>query len=288
MTVRLADVLTVLENMFPLAWAESWDRVGLVAGDPTWEIHQVRLAVDPTVAEAHAAATHPGTLLLTHHPLLLKGESFLSTESGKGAVITALLRSSSALWCGHTNSDRSRAGTVGAWIGALDLRNSRPLVEPATRHGRADGDQNPTAPTTELFGLGAVGDLPHPMTVGSLASAIAQHVPATAQGVLFTGSWEREVHSIAVCPGAGDSFLEEATAAGVDAYITSDLRHHTALEHLESRADHSAVPALLDLPHYASEFLYLPNLADALREQFPSLTVEVSDMSSDPFSGVAR
>ena len=31
-------VTSYLEKLYPLSWAEDWDRVGLVLGDPTWEI----------------------------------------------------------------------------------------------------------------------------------------------------------------------------------------------------------------------------------------------------------
>lgn len=269
-------VTSYLEKLYPLSWAEDWDRVGLVLGDPTWEVARLRLAVDPTVAEAREAAKTPGTLLITHHPLLLKGAHFLPATSGKGAVATEILRSQGGLWCGHTNSDRSLNGTVGAWIELLGLEGAKPLAPGKPQEGAS------------FFGLGAVGELRDPSTVGEVAQVIAEAVPATAQGVLHTGEAAREVRRIAVCPGAGDSFLENATDADVDLYITSDLRHHPALEHLESKADHARVPALIDLPHYASESLYLPHLAEILREEFPELEVEVSEISSDPFTGAAR
>ena len=269
-------VTSYLEKLYPLSWAEDWDRVGLVLGDPTWEVARLRLAVDPTVAEAREAAQKNGTLLITHHPLLLRGASFLPATCGKGAVATELLRSQGGLWCGHTNSDRSRHGTVGAWIDLLRLKEAKPLDPGKPEEGES------------FFGLGALGELPEASTVGEIAELIAGAVLPTAQGVLHTGDAGRKVRRVAVCPGAGDSFLETATAAGVDLYITSDLRHHPALEHLESRADHSRVPALIDLPHYASESLYLPHLASLLREEFPELEVEVSSLSSDPFTGAAR
>lgn len=275
---RLGTLTDVLEDYFPLSWAEDWDRVGLVAGDPEWRIHRIRLAVDPTLAEARIAAESPGTLLITHHPLLLRGASFVATTSGKGRILTDLIGARSALWCGHTNTDRSLEGTVGAWIRALGLEDARPLVGPAER-----GEDSETP-----FGLGAVGTLPAPVSVEPLARQVAQVAPSTAQGVLYTGDAEREVRRVALCPGAGDSFLDAATAAGADAYITSDLRHHPALEHLESAADPARVPALIDLPHYASEFLYLPHVAGLLRERFPHLEIEVSDRSSDPFTGAVR
>lgn len=272
----VGDIVTYLEELFPRDWAEDWDKVGLVAGDRSWPVHGLRLALDPTVFEANEAARHEGTMLITHHPLLLRGASFVSADTGKGTVLTSLLTSKGALWCGHTNVDRSTHGTIGAWTRLLALANVEPLSGAA-----------PSPVNTELgmVGLGARGELPHETTVGELASLIARHVPATAQGVLFTGDEARPVRSVGVCPGAGDSFLADACRADVDVYITSDLRHHPALEHVESTGDPLDVPALIDLPHFASESLYFAHLADLLRAEFPSLPVEVSSHSSDPFTG---
>ena len=56
------------------------------------------------------------------------------------------------------------------------------------------------------------------------------------------------IRTVAVCGGAGDAFLADAAAAGVDAYLTADLRHHPASEHLAGGG-----PALLDAAHWATE-----------------------------------
>lgn len=47
---RLADVAAVLEQLYDPRWAESWDAVGLVAGDPEAEVRRVLFAVDPVAA----------------------------------------------------------------------------------------------------------------------------------------------------------------------------------------------------------------------------------------------
>ncbi len=121
--------------------------------------------------------------------------------------------------------------------------------------------------------------------MGELASRIAAVVPATAQGVRWTGDAERPVRRVAVCPGAGDSCLTDAVASGADVYVTSDLRHHPALEHVESAADPAAVPALIDVAHSASEALWLPLARELLGEALPGLRVQVSGTSTDPWSG---
>ena len=268
-----------LEAAYPLDWAEAWDRVGLVLGERDAPVRRVLLAVDPTVAVAREAVEQGAQLLVTHHPLLLRGASFLPADEGKGAVVTDLLRHGTALWCGHTNVDRSTRGTVGAWMELLDLQDARPLVPGEVPAEAAHGSQR--------FGLGAVGTLPAPTTVGHLAAAIAGQVPATARGILHTGDADRPVRTVAVCPGAGDSFLDAAVTAGADAYITSDLRHHPALEHLESAADRSAVPALLDVPHAASEALWLPLAQELLESAVPGLDVLLSEHTTDPWGGRA-
>lgn len=279
--LNVSSVIGALEDAYPLSWAEPWDRVGLVLGERHAAVQRVLLAVDPTVAVAREAVDRGAELLVTHHPLLLRGASFLPADDGKGAVVTHLLRHGTALWCGHTNVDRSTRGTVGAWISQLGLEDATPLIPGEVPAAAAHGSHR--------FGLGAVGTLPVPTTVGELSSAIAGFVPATARGILHTGDADRPVRRVAVCPGAGDSFLEAAAVAGaeVDVYITSDLRHHPALEHLEASADHAAVPALIDVPHAASEALWLPLAQELLAEALPGLEVLISEHTTDPWGGRA-
>ena len=275
----VATITAALEDAYPLEWAEAWDRAGLVLGERHAPVTRALLAVDPTVAVAVEAVEREAQLLITHHPLLLRGASFLPADDGKGAVVTHLLRHGTALWCGHTNVDRSTRGTVGAWMDALDLQHARPLLPGEESAEAGHGSRR--------FGLGAVGTLPAPTTVAALTETIADLVPATARGILHTGDPDRPVATVAVCPGAGDSFVGAATAARADVYITSDLRHHPALEHLESAADPAAVPALIDVPHAASEALWLPLAQQLLAQAVPGLEVLLSEHITDPWSGRA-
>ena len=160
-SVTVGDVVGVLEAAYPLAWAEDWDRAGLVLGEREAPVSRLLLAVDPTLAVAREAVASGAELLITHHPLLLRGASFLPADDGKGAVVTDLLRAGTALWCGHTNVDRSTRGTVGAWLRALALQDPRPLLP---------GDEGEAAGHgSTRFGLGAVGEPATPSTVGALA-----------------------------------------------------------------------------------------------------------------------
>jgi putative NIF3 family GTP cyclohydrolase 1 type 2 len=86
------------------------------------------------------------------------------------------------------------------------------------------------------------------------------------------------IGTVAVCGGSGDAFLAAAAGAGVDAYLTADLRHHPASEAIESGG-----PALLDAAHWATERPWLDDVAAYLRD---TLGVEaiVSDVDTDPWT----
>ena len=81
--------------------------------------------------------------------------------------------------------------------------------------------------------FGAVGRLRSPEPLRVFAERVANGLPATGGGIRVSGDLERAVATVAVMGGAGDSMLDEAMAAGVDAYVTSDLRHHPASEFRE-------------------------------------------------------
>ena len=67
MTVRIKDVLAVLEEAYPPALAESWDAVGLVCGDPEEPVHRVLFCVDPVEATVDEAVQAGAQLLVAHH-----------------------------------------------------------------------------------------------------------------------------------------------------------------------------------------------------------------------------
>ena len=135
-----------------------------------------------------------------------------------------------------------------------------------------------------LPGSGRVGTLPAPMSLEQFARHVAGALPPTPGGVRVHGDPDRTVHRVAVCGGAGDSLLPDAAASGVDAFVTADLRHHPASEHLLADG-----PALVDPGHWASEWPWLPRAAARLTEELArhGTTVEtfVSTLVTDPVGG---
>jgi dinuclear metal center YbgI/SA1388 family protein len=262
----LSDILSVTEKLWPRSGAESWDAVGLVSGDPSSVVESISLAVDAVLDTVDEAVVAGAGLLLTHHPLLLRGVTTVAEDRYKGAVLARLIRGNCALIAAHTNADVVETGTSATLATRLGLRDVRPLVA-----GESDDR-----------GIGRVGQLPTPTTLGRLARQLADLLPPTASGIRAAGDYDAPVSTVALCAGAGDTFLGMPEVLSADVYITSDLRHHPASEFREN-AKIGAGPALLDVSHWASEWLWLDTAAEQLRAALPGITVTVSELRTDPW-----
>ncbi|MCH8628448.1 Nif3-like dinuclear metal center hexameric protein [Arsenicicoccus piscis] len=266
-TPTLRQVVAVLDGHYPPGTAQSWDRVGLAAGDLDQPVRSILLAVDPTLDVINEARASGADLLVTHHPLLLRGVSSVATTTGKGRAVTALLVHDLALYTAHTNADVATPGVSDALAEAAGLPADAlvPLAEP------------------EGQPLGRVGDLPEPLTLADFAARLANRLPAAPVGLRVAGDPDQLVRRVAVAGGAGDDLFEEARASGAEVYVTADLRHHPALE-----AREESPMALVDAGHWATEWLWLEaardRLVDALAAEGAQVEARVSTLPTDPWT----
>ncbi|GAA2759770.1 Nif3-like dinuclear metal center hexameric protein [Actinopolymorpha rutila] len=270
--VTLARVVEVLDGLYDPRWAADWDAVGLVCGDPDAEVRRILFAVDPVAEVAREALDWPADLIVTHHPLFLRGVHGVAATTPKGRLVHSLIRAGIGLHVCHTNADAADPGVSDVLAGALGLTDLRPL------------DPRPDTP---WLGVGRVGVLPEPEPLAAFGRRVAGALPSTAHGVRVAGDPERTVATVAVCGGAGDSYLDTVRALGVDAYVTADLRHHPASEATE----HPGAPALLDVAHWASEWPWLDDAAARLRavlaERGTTVETRISTLCTDPWASHA-
>jgi dinuclear metal center YbgI/SA1388 family protein len=266
MPSTVSDVNAVIERLWPLSGAEVWDAPGLLSGNPSAPVARILLAVDAVGDVVDEAVESGANLLLVHHPLLLRGVTSVAEDRYKGSVLAKLIRADCALIAAHTNADVVETGTSAAIASRLGLLNSQPI----------------TLGETASRGIGRVGRLGQPTTLGRLARELADILPPTASGVRVSGDFDRQIDTVALCGGAGDSLLSEPAVLGADVYITSDLRHHPASEAREN-AKIAGGPALIDISHWASEWLWLDTAAEQLRDAIPGVVVTVSELRTDPW-----
>ena len=268
--LTLAEVVAALEGLYPPTTAASWDRVGLVTGDPAQPVRRIHLAVDPTLAVIEEARDAGADLLVTHHPLLLRGVHSVATTSAKGAAVTSLVVGDVALYVAHTNADVASPGVCDALATALGLTDLAALA------------------LVEGQPLGRVGVLPAAETLGAFARRLAAALPPAPGGIRVAGPADAHVQRVAVVGGAGDDMFDHVRASGADVYVTADLRHHPVLEAREEAR--GGTPYLVDAGHWATESLWLASaresLLSALGERGTTVDLHISTLRTDPWEFV--
>jgi len=266
----LREIVAALERLYPQESALSWDRVGLVTGDLEQPISLVYFAVDPTLAVIEEARAAGAELLLTHHPLLLRGVHSVATTTAKGASVTSLIVNDMALYVAHTNADVASPGVCDALARGCSLVDVGPL-EVASRAG-----------------VGRVGSLAARLTLREFVQHLASVLPRAAGGIRVAGPADSVVRRVAVVGGAGDNMFDAVRASGADVYVTADLRHHPALEAREEAR--GGTPYLVDAGHWATEWLWLDSarseLVRELGERGTSLDTHICTLRTDPWDFV--
>lgn len=288
----LKQVVDVLETLYPLRYAESWDYPGLIVGDLSAPVRRIEFAADPTMEVVRQTIERGTDLLVCHHPLLFRSVHEVSGLGVHGDIVRRLSQAGCALWVGHTNADAAYRGTGMAAADLFGLVDQRPLVpidDPTSAHP---------------VGLGRVGSLPEPMTLEAFARRVADVLPHTELGVQVCGPLDATVRTVAVLPGSGDSLFDEVRAAGVDVYVTSDLRHHSATDAIEQARYEAAMrgrgiglgsgdaairPLLINTPHSAIESLWFHYAVEDVPQAVEQATGERPQvywnrMNTDPWT----
>ncbi|PJM77459.1 Nif3-like dinuclear metal center hexameric protein [Bifidobacterium felsineum] len=278
---NLKQVIDILETLYPLRYAEQWDEPGLIVGDLSHEVRHIVVAADPTSAIVDKAIEAGADLLITHHPLFFRSVHEVGGLGFRGDIVRRLYGHGCGLWVGHTNADSAWRGVGQAAADYLKLEHQRPLVPIQD------------AEAEHAVGLGRIGTLHEPMPLKDFAqhvfNTVSMHGMHTELGVQVCGDLEAPVQTVAVLPGSGDSLFDEVRAAGVDVYVTSDLRHHPTTDAIEQaryearmRAQGIALgqgsaqtrPFLINTPHAAIESIWFNYALEDVPQAVAQMTGE--------------
>ncbi|MDR2176385.1 MAG: Nif3-like dinuclear metal center hexameric protein [Synergistaceae bacterium] len=210
--MKVKDILAAIDSFAPFRLAEGWDNVGLMIGDPEWDVRRLGISLDPLPEALDEALQRGCQGLLSHHPLFFKPLRNVDLSSPEGRVIRKAVKADMAVIAAHTNWDGAERGVNRTLAGRIGLGPAASLVPTETGEG----------------GLGAVGNLPAAVPVRELLGTMKRAWNLTR--IDYYGDPACSILRVALCGGSGGSLWPAALAAGADLYVTADMKYHDILD----------------------------------------------------------
>ena len=160
-------------------------------------MRRVLFAVDPVAGGRRRGRELGADLLVTHHPLLLRGVHSVAATTAKGARSSSLIIGDVALYVAHTNADVADPGVCDALAAACGL-----------------SDRTTPLPEQDGAGLGRVGELAEPVTLRDFASGWPARCPRPPAASGSPATPRPSSGAVAVGGGAGDDLFDDVRAAG--------------------------------------------------------------------------
>lgn len=259
MVFQVSRLLKAIDRRAPFAAAVAWDAVGLQIGGPQRPIERAAVAHEITTDVAERLCEGGYDTAVTYHPLLFQPLTEVLDRPGPQRRVMALLKRGVSVIAVHTSWDAAPGGCSDALAETLG-------VNPGGWFARMETEG-------EEGWLGRVG-----MCQGSAAQLLSRVEEKLGSSPRLVGMKERlqkraRAGMVAVLPGSGGSFVEEAAYCGADIYVTGDVSHHEARLALDLEL------AVIDAGHIPTERPGVRRLYDFVAETL-GRTAAVDDLSS--------
>ncbi len=252
-------LLSSLEKLAPLRFAESWDNVGLLIdpGDRV-EFERALVTIDLTDRVLDEALSLNADFIVAYHPPIFSGLKRLRFSIASERIVLRTLRAGLTVYSPHTALDAVPGG-MGEWL----ARAAGP------------GRMNPIIPVEGQahVGAGRLVRLDRPVSFERAVEMVKAHLGLTHVRISHAEQ-AAPIRTVAVCPGAGGSVFERLEQA--DLLITGEMRHHDIL----ARSARGTNVILTD--HTNTERGYLPHLVQDLVRLCPGLSISVAKEDHDP------
>lgn len=234
-TPAVKDIFDFIGSIAPFEKQCEWDNSGLLVGNADCEVNKIGVVLDITADAVKYAAENGIDLIVSHHPVIFRpAKTFLASDPAY-----LLARNGISAICAHTSLDIAAGGVNDVLAEKLGFENAAPLSE--------NGE-------TEMIRVCEIAET----DADSLAKLVCEKLSACA----VTADGGKPIKKVALCGGAGGDFIRDVAAAGCDAYITGEAKHHEFLEAAQIGI------TLIAAGHFETENPVVAALADNIRKNF--------------------
>ena len=246
--MKVNDIESYLNEVFPPENALSYDNVGLIAGDRDKVVSAIVVSLDLTGKAIACAKSSGANLIVTHHPIIFGGIKSLTMDDYVGKTLVELIQSGLSVISCHTNLDLTGE------FGDLAIAEKLEAVSPKHLEGSV---------------CGVVFELENESTVKEYSSWVCERLGSS--GIITINDPESRVKKIFVQGGAFDEdSMEVVIKSGVDTVISGEIKHHICVG-LEQMGVNTIIAG-----HSATEQAYLPKMEKLLSEKFPGINITVN------------
>jgi dinuclear metal center YbgI/SA1388 family protein len=360
--MKIKEILSILEKMAPLAYAEDFDNVGLLVGNKEEEATGVLVCHDALESVIDEAIAKNCNLVVCFHPILFSGLKKITGKNYVERSILKAIKNDIAIYAVHTALDNHKNGVNKIFCDALGLKKTKVLVpkpnfiqklvtytvpenveqvrnalfdagagkignyEDCSFNSQGIGtymgneDSNPEIGarfefveaqeikievtfekhlqskilkalfsnhvyeeiayeiydlqnTHQNIGLGMIGELETPMTETDFLLFVKDKMQCG--GIRHSSLLGKPIKKVAVLGGSGSFAIKNAIQAGVDVFLTSDLKYHNFYE-----AENQIV--LADIGHFESERYTKNYIVDFLKEKITNFAIVLSEENTNP------
>ncbi|MFV0565578.1 MAG: Nif3-like dinuclear metal center hexameric protein [Flavobacteriaceae bacterium] len=129
MTVQ--DIITHLETLAPLAYAEDFDNTGLLVGNANTKLTGVLVTLDTLETVVDEAIQENCNLIVSFHPIIFKGLKSLTGKNYVERTVLKAIKHDIAIYSMHTALDNAAQGVNAIICKHLNLGNQRILIPKA-------------------------------------------------------------------------------------------------------------------------------------------------------------
>lgn len=195
-----------LNARFPSALSCEWDNDGIMcACDMNSSVRRVLVSLDVTDKTVNYALENGFDTIISHHPLVFKGQKALTPMNFTQAKLIKLVKGSVNVMSFHTRLDAAIGGVNDALASALELKIA---------------DNDPKDP------IGRICVLDDAEKISIFAKMVKEKLGAPY--VTFIG--KNPVKRIYLCGGDGKDMIQNAIACGADTLLTGNASYNSMLD----------------------------------------------------------